>query len=227
MFIKLPENPQNQFHSIFSITTQFYTHKDQLIASSTRSLSFPYHSPYIRYIRTFLLSPLYIYGIIEEIEVFSVKPFTWFYEDKKYPLRRIDVYLSDKDVDIYEGNIEIRSQLKGVKWFLSSFKYLIGMTFSFVYALLCSLLCLLVVILLLYFYGNSLLSSLLDNNNSNNNSNVNSDSDSSRGNSRRSSDSNDEERKEDDDIKDENGNTIHVKKEGKLRRRKGFNYNSY
>lgn len=217
IFIKLPENPQNQFHSIFSITTHFYTHQNQLIASSTRSLSFPYHSPYIRYIRTLFLSPLYIYGIITEIEIFSVKPFTWFYENKKYPLRKIDIYLSNKDVDIYEGNIEIRSKLTGLKWFISNFKYVIGITYSFLNALFFTFLSLLILLIIIYFYGNLLLSSLL--NDDNNNITI-SDSNSS---SRRSSYSNNSENDEKDDVKLEN---INVKKENNIRKRVPYEYNS-
>lgn len=192
-----------------------------MIASSTRSLSFPYHSQYIKYIRTLFLSPLYIYGIISEIEIFSVKPFNWFLENKKYPLRKINVYLSNKDVDIYEGNIEIRSKLTGLKWFISNFKYVIGITYSFLYALLFTLLSLLILLIILYFYGNSLLSSLLNDNNNNNNNVVYSDSNS---NSRRSSNgSNDSGNEEKDDVKLEN---INIKKENNIRKRIPYEYNS-
>lgn len=80
--IEMPESPVNQELGMFMVCADMRDETTKMLDHSCRSAMLHYKSSMIRFIRTWLLSPLYVIGFQEEMQNIQIELFSNFEEDQ-------------------------------------------------------------------------------------------------------------------------------------------------
>lgn len=82
VYLDLPESPVNQELGMFMVCADMRDDATEMLDHSCRSAMLHYKSSLVRTIRTWLLSPLYVFGINEEKQRIALELFANYEEDQ-------------------------------------------------------------------------------------------------------------------------------------------------
>lgn len=96
--IDLPESDRNRDVGMFMVCAEMRDLRQNLRSHSCRSAMLRYKSPLLTQISTWVLSPLYILGLREEMQSLTVELFHDFLDDRSNPVTNIFVEIQNADL---------------------------------------------------------------------------------------------------------------------------------
>lgn len=82
VYLEMPESPVNQELGMFMVCADMRDETTELLNHSCRSAMLHYKSSLVQIIKTWILSPLYVFGFHEETQKIAVELFTNYEEDQ-------------------------------------------------------------------------------------------------------------------------------------------------
>lgn len=82
VYLEMPESPVNQELGMFMVCADMRDESTELLNHSCRSAMLHYKSSLVHMIKTWLLSPLYVFDFHEEKQKIAVELFTNYEEDQ-------------------------------------------------------------------------------------------------------------------------------------------------
>lgn len=82
VYLEMPESPVNQELGMFMVCADMRDETTELLNHSCRSAMLHYKSSLVQMIKTWILSPLYVFGFHEETQKIAVELFTNYEEDQ-------------------------------------------------------------------------------------------------------------------------------------------------
>jgi len=126
--LSLPESPANMYRPSGGapmVRVDLLDAKDGVLARSSRPVLMKYRSLPVRLARWLLLTPLYVLGVLEEAQTFTLIMFESYVESAKHPCSILRVWLSDPSSQVTSGDVYLIAELKGIAywmyhWFVTS-----------------------------------------------------------------------------------------------------------
>jgi Putative adipose-regulatory protein (Seipin) len=113
--LTLPESPRNVFNTgVFGVVTELYGSNNTttvLLATSRRSLRFPYRSAWIRTVANIVTLPFLLLHVTAEVQTVTDCVFRHVLESETYPLHTIQLRLLDARVEVVAAELRIGEEL--------------------------------------------------------------------------------------------------------------------
>ncbi|XP_030373654.1 seipin [Scaptodrosophila lebanonensis] len=145
--IDMPESPQNLELGMFMVCAEMRDYDSMLRGHSCRSAMMRYHSPLIRLITTWALSPLYVLGWKEEFQQVPVEIFSRYLEERQHPITDVYVEIQSQKIQFYTVTLHIVADFTGLRYIMFNWPVL-----SAVVAISTNLFFILVIFLLSWYH---------------------------------------------------------------------------
>ncbi|XP_059811154.1 seipin isoform X4 [Hypanus sabinus] len=136
LWLQMPESPINQNLGMFMVQMSCYTKTGAIISTISRSAMLHYKSWLLQTLDTLLFAPLFITGLLEQMQVVEVEFYSDYKEDSYTPTIGAVIEIQTKHIEIYKAQLLIRAHFTGIRYLLYTFpamSAIIGVSTNFTF----------------------------------------------------------------------------------------------
>ncbi|XP_062892204.1 seipin isoform X4 [Mobula hypostoma] len=136
LWLQMPESPVNQNLGMFMVQMSCYTKTGTVISTVSRSAMLHYKSWLLQTLDTLLYAPLFVTGLLEQMQVVEVELYSDYKEDSYTPTIGAVIEIQTKHIEIYKAQLLIRAYFTGIRYLLYTFPVMsaiIGVSTNFTF----------------------------------------------------------------------------------------------
>lgn len=114
--IDMPESPTNLDLGMFMVCAEMRDQSTGLLGQSCRSTMMRYKSSLIRTLTTWVLSPLFVFGLKDETQRLIVELFSNFEDDQLRPVTDVYVEIQSQHIQFYSVTLHIAAHFSGLRY---------------------------------------------------------------------------------------------------------------
>lgn len=116
--LEVPDSVPNRDIGMFMVISRLYDKYGAISQESSRAVTLRYQSDLLKLIQTVALSPLYITGFLEEIQIINIELFTDFWDDFYHPAVGILLEIHSRQLSFYCAQIQFHACYSGLRYYL-------------------------------------------------------------------------------------------------------------
>nr|XP_033321529.1 seipin [Megalopta genalis] len=143
LHLEMPESPANKELGMFMVCAELHSRDGIIVEDVCRSAMMHYRSTLLHTITTFTLSPMMIFGSVEEKQNLVLELFGNFEDDQSHPVTDVSIEIQSRHIEFYSATVTINAHLSGLRYLMFHWPILsavVGISTNlFFIALVCTL----------------------------------------------------------------------------------------